>query len=362
MQAWTAAQGPRELTSYKTGEQAGIAGAPGDKGRFSGSRPADSPKMTSSDGEELINKTEGRNKYQKPRAQSPQPERRAERKRDAAFPSQSSRQTPIAALSNLLLLPPKRRATASPVLDARSPPPTGTCCGKPRTAPNGCSLAQLFFASRSLPHVRRQRRTMEPLQLNLQGYQNGDLDPSCLFDVQSGGQMRRMSLKFQRPAVDEKGHCAREAEEIERLPVLEAAYSTILQGLGENPGRQGLLLTPRRAAKAMQFLTKGYYESVEEILNDAVFDEDHDEMVIVKGIDMFSLCEHHLVPFFGKVHIGYLPRKKVVGLSKLARIVEMFSRRLQVQERLTKQIALAITEVLKPVGVAVVIEASSGDF
>ncbi|XP_013927072.1 PREDICTED: GTP cyclohydrolase 1-like isoform X2 [Thamnophis sirtalis] len=198
---------------------------------------------------------------------------------------------------------------------------------------------------------------MEPLQLKLLDYQNGDLHPSCLFEVPSGGQIRRTSLKFQRPALDENGH--REAEELEQFPVLEAAYATILQGLGENPGREGLLLTPRRAAKAMQFLTKGYYETAEEILNDAVFDEDHDEMVIVKGIDMFSLCEHHLVPFFGKVHIGYLPRKKVVGLSKLARIVEMFSRRLQVQERLTKQIALAITEVLKPVGVAVVIEAST---
>ncbi|XP_070597569.1 GTP cyclohydrolase 1-like [Erythrolamprus reginae] len=199
---------------------------------------------------------------------------------------------------------------------------------------------------------------MEALQLNLQGYQNGDLDPSCLFEESNGGQMRGTSLKFRRPALAEKTPRAGEEEEPERLPVLEAAYAAILRGLGENPGRQGLLLTPRRAAKAMQFLTKGYCESVEEILNDAVFDEDHDEMVIVKGIDMFSLCEHHLVPFFGKVHIGYLPRKKVVGLSKLARIVEIFSRRLQVQERLTKQIALAITEALKPVGVAVVIEAS----
>nr|XP_056709363.1 GTP cyclohydrolase 1-like [Euleptes europaea] len=142
------------------------------------------------------------------------------------------------------------------------------------------------------------------------------------------------------------------------LPALEAAYAAILRGLDEDPAREGLRLTPRRAAEAMQFLTKGYGETVADILNDAVFDEDHDEMVIVKDIDMFSLCEHHLVPFFGKVHIGYLPMKKVVGLSKLARIVEIFSRRLQVQERLTKQIALAITEALKPVGVAVVIEAS----
>uniref|UniRef100_A0A670K8V7 GTP cyclohydrolase 1 n=1 Tax=Podarcis muralis TaxID=64176 RepID=A0A670K8V7_PODMU len=150
------------------------------------------------------------------------------------------------------------------------------------------------------------------------------------------------------------GHAPR--EERDGLPALEDAYTTILEGLGEDPTREGLLLTPRRAAKAMQFLTKGYRETVGDILNDAVFDEDHDEMVIVKDIDMFSLCEHHLVPFFGKVHIGYLPRKKVVGLSKLARFL-LYNLR-SFQERLTKQIALAITEALKPVGVAVVIEAS----
>ncbi|XP_072906795.1 GTP cyclohydrolase 2 isoform X2 [Hemitrygon akajei] len=146
------------------------------------------------------------------------------------------------------------------------------------------------------------------------------------------------------------------------LAELEEAYATILRGLGENPQREGLLKTPHRAAKAMQFFTKGYQDNIPDILNDAVFDEDHDEVVIVKDIEMFSLCEHHLVPFFGKVHIGYLPNKKVVGLSKLARIVEIYSRRLQVQERLTKQIAVAITEALKPAGVAVVIEATSQPF
>lgn len=142
------------------------------------------------------------------------------------------------------------------------------------------------------------------------------------------------------------------------LPSLASAYSTILRGLGEDPHRQGLLKTPWRAATAMQFFTKGYQEKISDVMNDAIFDEDHDEMVIVKDIDMFSMCEHHLVPIFGRVHIGYLPNKRVLGLSKLARIVEIYSRRLQVQERLTKQIAVAITEALQPSGVGVVIEAT----
>lgn len=140
------------------------------------------------------------------------------------------------------------------------------------------------------------------------------------------------------------------------LPELSRSYRLLLSGLGENPERQGLLKTPERAAKAMLFFTKGYDQNLEDVLNGAVFDEDHDEMVVVKDIEMFSMCEHHMVPFYGKVSIGYLPCNKILGLSKLARIVEIFSRRLQVQERLTKQIAVAVTQAVQPAGVAVIIE------
>ena len=143
-----------------------------------------------------------------------------------------------------------------------------------------------------------------------------------------------------------------------KLQVIADSYSTILSTLGEDPSRQGLLKTPMRAAKALAYFTRGYELSLSEIVNDAIFDEDCNEMVVIRDINIFSMCEHHLVPFMGKVHIGYIPNGKVLGLSKFVRIVEMFSRRMQVQERLTKQIALAIHDALKPQGVAVVVEAS----
>ena len=143
-----------------------------------------------------------------------------------------------------------------------------------------------------------------------------------------------------------------------RLDKMAGAVKTILECMGEDPEREGLRETPERYAKGLMYFTKGYEENVRDLVKRAVFEEDHDELVIVKDIEIYSLCEHHMVPFIGKMHIGYIPNRRVLGLSKFARLAEMFSRRLQIQERLTKQVALAIAEVLEPQGVAVIMESS----
>jgi len=158
---------------------------------------------------------------------------------------------------------------------------------------------------------------------------------------------------------DDDECCCQEATEpksAQTKKLSEAVYA-MLEGIGEDPEREGLLKTPERVAKSLQFLTNGYNQNPEELLKKALFTEAYDEMVLVKDIDLFSMCEHHLLPFFGKAHIAYIPDGKIVGLSKLARVVEVFARRLQVQERLTQQIRDAIQNVLHPKGVAVVIEA-----
>jgi GTP cyclohydrolase I len=139
---------------------------------------------------------------------------------------------------------------------------------------------------------------------------------------------------------------------------MEDLIRELLVQLGENPDREGLVRTPRRVENALRFLTSGYTEDIDRVLNEALFTVDYSEMVIVKDIDFYSLCEHHLLPFFGKCHVAYIPRSRVIGLSKIPRLVDVFARRLQIQERLTNQIAATITEKIDPLGVAVVCEAT----
>ena len=141
------------------------------------------------------------------------------------------------------------------------------------------------------------------------------------------------------------------------LAELEKLTKNLLDQIGEDPGREGLLKTPERVAKSWEFLTKGYHSKIDKIINGAIFNEQYDEMVTINNIDFYSVCEHHLIPFFGKAHIAYIPNGKVLGLSKVPRIVEVFSRRLQLQERMTQQIAKTLNDVLSPKGVAVVLQA-----
>jgi GTP cyclohydrolase I len=174
-----------------------------------------------------------------------------------------------------------------------------------------------------------------------------------------------MKSKSSKPKAASKPRNIRKALDSNNVQILapavikdiEPTVRTLLRQLGEIPDRNGLQETPRRVAKALTFLTQGYHQDIDTLLNDALFPIQYDEMVIVKDIDFYSLCEHHLLPFFGKCHVGYIPRKHVVGLSKIPRVVDMFSRRLQVQERLTVQIAHTIQEKLNPHGVGVVMEA-----
>jgi GTP cyclohydrolase I len=166
---------------------------------------------------------------------------------------------------------------------------------------------------------------------------------------------RKLSNAEETPAVAIAKKPDREKDP-DTLDQMTKACKTILESIGEDPEREGLVKTPARWAKSLLFMTKGYGQSCHEVTNGAVFSENHDEMVVVRNIDIHSLCEHHMVPFSGRIHIGYIPNGKVLGLSKLARISEVFARRLQVQERLTRQIADAIVEAVEPLGVAVVIE------
>lgn len=145
---------------------------------------------------------------------------------------------------------------------------------------------------------------------------------------------------------------------MDTIDQLSDSYRSIIERLGEDPEREGLLKTPERIAKAMQFLTQGYAQDAEAVIRSAMFSENCSEMVIVKDIELYSMCEHHMLPFFGRAHVAYIPNGKIVGLSKIARVVDIFSRRLQVQERLTHQILEALQNTLNPIGVAVVIEAS----
>lgn len=155
----------------------------------------------------------------------------------------------------------------------------------------------------------------------------------------------------------EKGYKKTEDYNEEKIDNLSSLYKSVIEDLGEDPNREGLQKTPERVAKAMQYLTHGYELNPAEIVKSAMFTEDHNQMVIVKDIEVYSMCEHHMLPFFGKAHVAYIPNGKIVGLSKIPRVVDAFARRLQVQERLTDQIKDCLEDTLNPLGVAVVIEA-----
>ncbi len=166
-------------------------------------------------------------------------------------------------------------------------------------------------------------------------------------------------LRNRNSDLDPRERLTREVNRLadKKIDSIEQAYRDLLEAIGENPERQGLMKTPARAARALEFLTQGYRQSVAEIVNGAIYDSDASEIILVKDIELYSMCEHHLLPFIGRAHVAYIPNGKVIGLSKMARMVDVFARRLQIQENLTTQVADALMDVLSPEGVAVVIEA-----
>ncbi|PNY29192.1 GTP cyclohydrolase 1 [Tolypocladium capitatum] len=219
---------------------------------------------------------------------------------------------------------------------------------------------------RDEPTIKRQKRERRRRQT----VEDGERDAASVNDdgnaeAGAAGALTRLDSPvidfdgLSRPSVGTRERLEESPEEAAaRLDRIKGAVRTLLECVGENPNREGLLATPERYAKAMMFFTRGYEQNVLDIVNGAIFQEGHSEMVIVKDVDIFSVCEHHLVPFTGKMHIGYIPNNAVIGISKLPRIAEMFARRLQIQERLTKEVANAIFEVLRPQGVAVVMQSS----
>ncbi|KAI1266582.1 GTP cyclohydrolase I [Xylariaceae sp. FL1019] len=209
------------------------------------------------------------------------------------------------------------------------------------------SLSLAARDPRDKPERKRRRKAAKAESTKSEGTETRSPSPLIDFDGLS------------RPSLGTRERLEESTEQAAaRLEKMRGAVRTILECVGEDPDREGVLDTPSRYAKAMLYFTKGYQQNVKDIVNNAIFHEGHNEMVIVKDIEIFSMCEHHMVPFTGKMHIGYIPKNNVIGISKLPRIAEMFARRLQVQERLTREVANAIMEVLQPQGVAVVMESA----
>ncbi|KAG6003647.1 GTP cyclohydrolase 1 [Claviceps lovelessii] len=217
--------------------------------------------------------------------------------------------------------------------------------------PNGSHSSALDKRRHSLSKAARDPRDEPPTKKRATAAGSSEIvrSPSPVIDFEG---LSRPSLGTRERQDETKEQAAL------RMEKMRGAVRTLLECVGEDPDREGLLDTPSRYAKALMFLTSGYQVDVKQTINNALFNESHNELIIVKNIEIHSLCEHHLVPFIGKMHIGYIPRNTVIGLSKLPRIAEMYARRLQIQERLTKEVANAIMEILKPRGVAVVMESS----